>query len=202
MIKNEKVTNGNSGCCLSQKCPVPEEQVQNKNPLQSLETINVRNPLAILSYLSPFRSTPFDYTYRDAMNSLSTSSSNLLDEPIVLRLNIPIEMIVRSIPQQISSSQDQYNRRCSCLTQTASEMISKPPISFMRRAQEIFFGNNMKNDREDIASKSYIVPNNMPTFNSHLINETNKSAIIQQQQAKVYQKPSQITSCSRRCECH
>ncbi|CAF1085753.1 unnamed protein product [Adineta ricciae] len=200
---NEKVLNGNSDCCLSQKSSASEEQVQNKNPFQSLETTNVKHPLAGLNYLSFLRSILFDYTYRDAMNPLSTNSSNLLDEPIVLRLNIPIEMIVRSIPQQISSSQDQYNRRCSCPTQIASEMISKPPISFMRRAQEIFFGNNMKNDREDIASKSYIVPNNMPTFNSHLINETNRSAITQQQQqAKVYQKPSQITSCSRRCECH
>ncbi|UJR34030.1 hypothetical protein I4U23_021444 [Adineta vaga] len=198
-MTNEKITDRNSECFLSRKFPLPEQQFRNKDLSQSSPILNMKNPLTTLNYLSLLQSIPLDQNHYDTTNS-SNCSSILSEEPIVLKLNIPIEMIVRTMPQQISSSsQEQCNHRCSCHThlpyQTTSENISKSPMSFIRKVQEIFFGNdNTNNDRGDIPSKSFVRAD-MPTFDSHLINDANRARRMQQQ-PKNFQK-----SCSKRCDC-
>jgi hypothetical protein len=212
----------------------------------SLQIMNNRSPLTALTYMSLFRPMPVD-TAQSSMNNhvdpINATSSNqqiesnssaystaqsthFLEEPTVLKLNIPIEMIVRTIPQQWpSSSQEHWNHRCShpahsCSTtkmpcQTSSDYTSKPATSLIRKAQEVFFGNNTNNDRGDVAPKS-IRRADLSNFDSHITNETNKSSGIHHQQGKTSHKSfqgsphqpmvSQYSNSSslsypKRCEC-
>ena len=139
-------------------------------------------------------------------------------------------MIVRSIPQQLSSSspplqqspvssEEQWNHRCthpahSCPTTQIPYQTSKPATSFIRKAQEVFFGNNMNNDRGDVSPK-VIRRADIPTFDSRITNETNKSSGIHQQgktSHKSFQESPHQSMMSRysdssslsypkRCEC-
>jgi hypothetical protein len=207
---------------------------QTKINSPSSQTMNIKNPLIGFNYMSLFRPMSLGATQSSIDNhfdSIDGTSSNqqiesnssaystaqsthFLEEPTVLKLNIPIEMIVRAIPQQLlsstsplplqqlpSSSQEQWNHRCthpahSCSPtqmpcQTSSNYTSNPATSLIRKAQEVFFVNDINNDRGDVAPKA-IRHVNTPTFDSSVTNDTNKlSSIQQQQQEKTSHKPFQ-----------
>jgi hypothetical protein len=141
----------------------------------SSQLMNIKNPLTAFNYISTFRPISFDTSQsfiknhfdlanatpsNQQMNSNSsrystTQPTNLFEESTVLKINIPIEMIVRTIPQQSTSSQplqhfsssphEKWNPRCNHSThswstiQTLNQTLSKPATSLIRKAQEVFF---------------------------------------------------------------
>ena len=214
-------------------------QKQNKINSPSSQIMNIKNPLAALNYMSIFRPISFDSSqplinnHLDLINATlpnqqidsnsssysTTQPSNFYEEPTLLKINIPIEMMVRTMSQQSSSPQNQCNHPAhACSTtqmpyQTSSDWTSKPATSFIRKAQEVFFGTNTNNDRGDVAAKS-IRRADLPASDPRFTNEMNKSTLAQQQQqqAKNLHKPFQasqhqpmMSPCSdsypKRCGC-
>lgn len=144
---------------------------QTKITSPSLQAMNIKNPLTAFNYMSLFRPTPLDTAqssmnnhHFDPMNTTQSNqqiesnstaystaqSANFLEEPTVLKLNIPIEMIVRTIPQQSpSSSGEQCNHRCTHPThawpttqtpcQISSNYTSKPATSHTKSTRSFFW---------------------------------------------------------------
>jgi hypothetical protein len=217
-------------------------QKQTRTSSLPSQIINIRNPLTAFNYMSIFRPISFD-TSQSLVNNLINSipsnehidsnsssystaqSTNFSEELTLLKINIPIEMIIRTIPQQSSSSpQEQCDHRCnrsahSWLTQqmpyqTSLDWTSKPATSLIKKAQEVFSSTNVNNDRGDVTSKSM---RHVSVTDPRITNEMNKSVFIQQQQhAKTSPKPVQVSqhqpvisrcsdsssfSCPKRCQC-
>ena len=234
-------------------CSFCPSLVQKQTKISSLpsQTMNIKNPLTAFNYMSMFRPMSFDTSQSFIDNHLglinstplnknidsnsspypATQTNNFLEEPTHFKINIPIELIIQTIPQKSSSSpsssQEQWNHCCNHSVhsyprnqiphQTSSDWTSKPATSLIRKAQEIFFGNNTNNDRRDVASQSNRGAD-LSASDPRITNETNKSVFIQQQQqqAKTLHKPFQASqhepiisrysgssssSCPKRCHC-
>jgi hypothetical protein len=182
-----------------------QRQIKTSSP--ALQIMNNKNPLTAFNYMSMFRPMSLD-TSQSSINNHSESINAApysLEEPTVLKINIPIEMIVRNLPQQLSQqltspSQEQWTNRCNhpehswsatrTPCQTSSDWTAKPATSLIRKAQEVFFGTNTNNDRGDVTSNS-IRRTDLASYDPRIANEKNKSIINHQQQTKNLQKSFQ-----------
>lgn len=217
-----------------------QTQKQNRTTASFGQMVNVKHPFGAVDFPSICRSMPCDF-------SLSTNSSHVdpvasssthqrmpstavhhTEDPTVLKINIPIEMIIRTMPQQSSPMvpcQEQWNNRCqssnpSCSAspvpcQTRSDWGSKPGTSLIKKAQEVFFGTSMNHDRGDLTTNS-VGRLDMPSSHTRIGSEISPSTGCQQKPIQTAQRTSQglshptmnspclgasALSYPRRCEC-
>ncbi|CAF1469379.1 unnamed protein product [Adineta steineri] len=206
---NEKLTaHQNQNCFPLKRLSMCGQYTHDFKNEETSQIINIKNPLTSYNYTSHQRPLLIETSQASINHHFnpfnqqveSNSPTDSLEESTVLKFNIPIEMIVRTIPQQYIYPLN------SCPTtqipsQPFSDYISKPATSFIRKAQEVIFGNNANHDRGDILSKS------THCSDPRLINETDKMSDIQQQE-KSYQpmmmqySNSSMYSCPKRCKCN
>ena len=152
--------------------PFSQEFRQNQLPVPIRSTN--KNRFIPIDYLSIFRPITIDSVMHNQQNtkmrpsidsSFRTGSlSEFPDESLtVFKINIPIEMLIRTIPQTASSPvqfQEPYRHNCSrprdanfstnVPHQSWSDWTVKPAASLIRRVQQAIFGSVHDQDRGDI----------------------------------------------------
>ena len=199
-------------------CLAPSHLMHIRNPFVALNHMSNMEP-SLFDRAQPCIASPTDRAIavpstNQRLDSCLSSRApmNSCEDPTILKIHIPIEMIIRAIPEPPSLADERCHQSAQswsppstpCQAST-TDWTSSPASSLIRKAQQVFFGTNTGNDRGDITAKPTLYPN-APSADLPKANERQRP-IAHPSQPLSSMSPASLHSSPyssmnpRRCEC-
>ena len=193
-----------------QTCLSPSHLMHIRNPLIPMNYMSAIEPAltdrvqpCIASHVDRTSTVPSTNQRLDSCQS-SRASMNSFEDSTILKIHLPIEMMIRAIPEPPSRSDERCHHTThswsppSAPCQASTDWTSRPASSLIRKAQQVFFGTHTSNDRGDVTSNPTRHPN-APSTDLPKANEVHRS-MARQPQPLSFNSPASSMN-PRRCEC-